>query len=449
MSSARGSGGEARISKRVEKELHQSKVVIRRLPPDFTEEKLLEKISPLPPHNYFYFAPGESSLGPHGCCRAYINFSNESDIIPFHDQFDGYVFTTEKGQQYHAVVEYAPFQGVPKKSKRKPDSRCGTIEQDGDYEAFVQSLETKTEPLPSLELGSYMEEMATSRVRNVKKTPLIEYLEDKKAARAAKAARNKVYIVESKKKRKGSSEPPSKSKFSKAGGKGAESSKGSKFPKDDSGGRKGRGEDQPPRDKKERRGPDMKEQRSSSAVEIGASNHVPDSSSKKQRGSWPRDTWEGRGEGGRGRGVRNFEREDRRKGSGGEKRGSYDGETGEERDRGWSRHKDRPDRALYTPRGRDREQGGGRREPRERDHWPKRGESSRGNEDQGRSKGRYYGDKQDRSEGRDKERSDEREWGRKPWGDRNRDRYGGGGKGKDYQYGANYDQPKSSDVKDK
>lgn len=449
-----------RISKRVEKELHQTKVVIRRLPPDFTEEKLLEKIAPLPPHSYFYFAPGEPSLGPHGCARAYINFSDESEVVPFRDQFDGYALTTEKGQRYHAIVEYAPFQGVPKKSKRKPDARCGTIDQDADYQAFMQSLETKTQALPSLELSSYMEEVAAKRVQDVQKTPLIEYLEDKKAARAKKTAKNRVYVVESKKKRKGSTEPAGKSKFSKAGGKSLESSKSLK---DDSDGQKGRSEDQAPRDRKERReGQNPKGQRSGSAVEIGATNHVPDSSGKRQRGSWPRDTWGegGRGYESRGRGSRNFEREDRRKGSapaqafverkpGGEKRGSYHAENTEERERGGrSRNKDRPDRALYAPRGRDREQGGGRREPRERekpkdadDHWSSSG--SRGsNEDQGRSKGRYYGDKWER----DKDRGvDEREWGRKPWGDR--DRYGS--KGKDYQYGANYDRPKSSGQKGK
>ena len=460
----KATGGEVRISKRVEKELHQLKVVIRRLPPDFTEEKLLEKISPLPPHNFFYFAPGEPGLGPHGSARAYINFSDESDIIPFRDQFDGYVLTTERGQRYHAIVEYAPFQGVPKKLKRKPDSRCGTIEQDADYQAFMQSLETKTEALPSLELSSYMEEVAANRVQDVQKTPLIEYLEDKKAARAKKAAKNRIYVVESKKKRKGSSEPAGKSKFSRASGKSLESSKSLK---DDTDSQKGRSEDLPPRDRKERReGQNPKGQRSGSAAEIGAAtNHVPDgSSSKRQRGSWPRDVW---GEGGRsyesrGRGARNYD--DRRKGSaptqslerrpGGEKRGSYHAENSEERDRGRGRNKDRPDRALYAPRGRDREQGGGgRREPRERekpkevyDHWPSRGEGSRGSEDQGRSKGRYYADKWDRSEGRDKDRSvDEREWGRKPWGDR--DRFGG--KGKDYQYSANYDRPKPSGQKGK
>ena len=39
---------ELKVSRRVEKELNQTKVIVRRLPPDFTEEKFLEQFSPFP-----------------------------------------------------------------------------------------------------------------------------------------------------------------------------------------------------------------------------------------------------------------------------------------------------------------------------------------------------------------------------------------------------------------
>lgn len=46
------------------------------------------------------------------------------------------------GQEFPAVVEFAPFQRIPKnKSNRKTDSLCGTIEDDPDYQEFIRQLE--------------------------------------------------------------------------------------------------------------------------------------------------------------------------------------------------------------------------------------------------------------------------------------------------------------------
>ncbi|XP_061437916.1 regulator of nonsense transcripts 3A-like [Lethenteron reissneri] len=74
----------------------QSKVVMRRLPPHLTSEQLLEQISPLPDHDYYYFVPADLSLRPHAFCRAYINFSSSEGVLEFRDRFDGYVFINEK-----------------------------------------------------------------------------------------------------------------------------------------------------------------------------------------------------------------------------------------------------------------------------------------------------------------------------------------------------------------
>ncbi|CAI8055704.1 Regulator of nonsense transcripts 3A [Geodia barretti] len=91
---------EQRVSKRVERELHQTKVVVRHLPPDFDQEAFMEAFSPGLPEgsfNYLYFAPGDPEFGPNGCARAYVNFTDESAILTFRDQFDGMVLESKSG----------------------------------------------------------------------------------------------------------------------------------------------------------------------------------------------------------------------------------------------------------------------------------------------------------------------------------------------------------------
>lgn len=52
------------------------------------------------------------------------------------------------------MVEYAPFQKIPKRTgNKKKDIRAGTIDQDPDFMAFLESLEKpETVQLPTLEV---------------------------------------------------------------------------------------------------------------------------------------------------------------------------------------------------------------------------------------------------------------------------------------------------------
>ncbi|KAG7238806.1 hypothetical protein INR49_030350 [Caranx melampygus] len=106
-----------------------TKVVIRRLPPNLSKDQLEEQLSPLPSYDYFEFFPADQSLYPHLFSRAYINFKNPEDILLFRDRFDGYVFIDNKGQEYPAVVEFAPFQKISKKKLKKKDAKAGSIEE--------------------------------------------------------------------------------------------------------------------------------------------------------------------------------------------------------------------------------------------------------------------------------------------------------------------------------
>lgn len=221
------SDGPIKISKRIEKELHQTKVVIRKLPPDFTEEILLKTLSDIPPYSFFYFAAGDPDLGDLSSSRAYFAFSDEASIVPFRDKYDGLYLESEKGARYRAVVEFAPYQAIPKRQKRKPDSRIATIEQDSDYQAFFEASGEKTKPPSMSELSSYIDTIGTSKVTEVQKTPLIEYLlETRRGSRSGK--RSKSGSDSKKKHGKESSKPPKVDSHKDSGGtKGTkESTKG-------------------------------------------------------------------------------------------------------------------------------------------------------------------------------------------------------------------------------
>ncbi|XP_037511251.1 regulator of nonsense transcripts 3A isoform X3 [Rhipicephalus sanguineus] len=180
------SSSEASKSKEKKERPFLTKVVVRRLPPTMTEEQFLEQISPVPESDYMYFVKGDLSLGPHAFSRAYINFVNQDEIFIFKEKFDDYIFVDEKGNEYPALVEYAPFQKIPKRRTRKKDPKCGTIEQDPEYIKFLESLEQPEEvTLPSID--TYIEEIE-ARDKEIKAnngclkvvTPLIEYLQQRK-----------------------------------------------------------------------------------------------------------------------------------------------------------------------------------------------------------------------------------------------------------------------------
>lgn len=169
---------------------------MRHLPPTMNSEEFLEAISPIAEHNDYYFCKADTSLGNFAFCRAYINFVHMEDVYIFKDKFDGYVFVDSKGNEFPAIVEFAPFQrifrrrvgqnGQPLTSKKR-DNKSGTIEQDPDFINFLEELEKmKTEAnMPSAEV--YLEEIE-AREKQIKanhgvlkvSTPLIEFIKNKK-----------------------------------------------------------------------------------------------------------------------------------------------------------------------------------------------------------------------------------------------------------------------------
>ncbi|CAF0708441.1 unnamed protein product [Brachionus calyciflorus] len=165
------------------------KIVIRRLPPTLTKEQFLDIVSPLPEYDYFYYCNADLSLGAYAFCRAYICFKNHQDVFNFRDRFDNYVFVDSKSNEYPAIVEYAPYQRRYKfdpKNPPKKDSKCNTIEDDTDYQKFLENFGKPTgDQLPSCE--AILEELEQKEKENVGPysapkvmTPLLEYLKKKK-----------------------------------------------------------------------------------------------------------------------------------------------------------------------------------------------------------------------------------------------------------------------------
>uniref|UniRef100_A0A182RDK1 UPF3 domain-containing protein n=1 Tax=Anopheles funestus TaxID=62324 RepID=A0A182RDK1_ANOFN len=120
-----------------------TRVVIRRLPPTMTQAVFCEQISTdgkMPNNDEFYFVGPDWTLGHNASCRAYINFTNSEDVFRFTDSYDGYTFVDAKGMEHQAVVEYAPFQKLPKTRSRRKDPKCNTIETDTHFLAFQEAL---------------------------------------------------------------------------------------------------------------------------------------------------------------------------------------------------------------------------------------------------------------------------------------------------------------------
>ncbi|CAG9830340.1 unnamed protein product [Diabrotica balteata] len=164
------------------KEKPLTKVIIRRLPPTIEQETFIKQVSPIPDYSYIYTVNGDFSLGENAFSRVYINFVHHDDVYSFKERFDNYVFLDAKGSEYPCVVEFAPFQKIPKKrGKTRMDPKAGSIESDPYYLDFLENLQKPQEvdekPEYTLQLTS------SSENKNDVTTPLLEYIKSKRAQR--------------------------------------------------------------------------------------------------------------------------------------------------------------------------------------------------------------------------------------------------------------------------
>ncbi|KAK7866804.1 hypothetical protein R5R35_005238 [Gryllus longicercus] len=183
---AKSEGIENEKKEKKERNRPPTKVVVRRLPPTMTLETFVDNVSPLPEHDYVYFVRADMSLGTNAFSRAYINFINMDDLLTFYEQFDNYVFMDSKGNEYPAVVEFAPFQRVPKKRPvRKKDPKVGTLKDDPTFMTFVAGLKEKKDTSSVKQASAEHLLALTTEGANKKEvsTPLLEFIKQRRAER--------------------------------------------------------------------------------------------------------------------------------------------------------------------------------------------------------------------------------------------------------------------------
>ncbi|KAI9464082.1 Smg-4/UPF3 family-domain-containing protein [Lactarius psammicola] len=169
------------------------KTIVRRLPPNLPEHIFWQSVQPWVTDDtalWKEFYPGKSRKRQNKedvHSRAYIAFKTEEYVAKFSREYDGHIFKDKAGNESQAVVEFAPYQKLPL-DKKKVDSRNATIDQDEEYIAFLQSLETLSiKPYD----GDQLLEMlvaSTERPTMPVSTPLLDALKAEKSAQRDKEA---------------------------------------------------------------------------------------------------------------------------------------------------------------------------------------------------------------------------------------------------------------------
>src|SRR5699024_4966297 len=115
-----------------------------------------------------------------------FKFKHFEEMLIFKDKFDDYVFIDSKGNEFPAIVEYAPLQKMPRSSNasKKQDIKMNTIESDPDYIAFVEELKnTNSTSPPPFSADALLEEIENNKLskeNDSQLTPLLEFLGKKR-----------------------------------------------------------------------------------------------------------------------------------------------------------------------------------------------------------------------------------------------------------------------------
>jgi len=216
------------------------KVVIRRLAPGMTEEEFSNILgdawkSGNGKVGWFSYHPGKISKDPakpSRPSRAYLHVLRRDELLGLSDAVRTSVWEdareswTDPALVGPPVVEQCIYKKIPS-GKRRTDGRQGTIDQDREFMAFLESLANPDahkdgEGEHSTDDGSKPEKATT--------TPLIEYLKEKKANKAketaaAKSAKHSRQESQGGGKSKGSSASPEESKKKSKGDKSSDKPK--------------------------------------------------------------------------------------------------------------------------------------------------------------------------------------------------------------------------------
>ncbi|KAK4223194.1 Smg-4/UPF3 family-domain-containing protein [Podospora fimiseda] len=176
------------------------KVVVRRLPPGMTEEEFVTILGDEwkvgnGKVDWFSYAPGKISTHPSKPstpARAYLHVIQRDQLTNLVQAVQAAKWEDAK-ESYNdpalisaPVAEFAIYKKIPTGNKRV-DNRQGTIDQDPEFMAFLESL---ANPDATKEGTDTAEQTADdiAKAEKTTTTPLIEYLKEKRAAKAKELA---------------------------------------------------------------------------------------------------------------------------------------------------------------------------------------------------------------------------------------------------------------------
>ncbi|KAJ5083333.1 hypothetical protein N7456_012760 [Penicillium angulare] len=175
------------------------KLLIRRLPPGLTQSELEGALGPewkvgAGKVDWLQYKPGKVTKDPakpSRPSRAYLHVVSNEHITPLSDEVRQASFQDARGTSHDPsllgppILEFSPYAKTPGNRVRK-DARQGTIDQDPDFIAFLESLTqpiTKPAPVDTVE-GDDKKEAVTT-------TPLVQFIKDKKASKAKDSSASK------------------------------------------------------------------------------------------------------------------------------------------------------------------------------------------------------------------------------------------------------------------
>ncbi|KAJ5811275.1 hypothetical protein N7474_007576 [Penicillium riverlandense] len=168
------------------------KLVIRRLPPGLTQSELESALGEEwtvggGKVDWLQYKPGKVSKDPakpSRPARAYVHVVSSECITPFSDTVRQTSFQDARQTSHDPVLlgpptlEFAPYAKTPGSRVRK-DARQGTIDQDSDFIAFLESLTqpiAKSAPVDTVDGEEKKKDTVTT-------TPLVQFIKDKKASK--------------------------------------------------------------------------------------------------------------------------------------------------------------------------------------------------------------------------------------------------------------------------
>ncbi|KAK7535922.1 Smg-4/UPF3 family-domain-containing protein [Phyllosticta citribraziliensis] len=168
------------------------KVVVRRLPPGLTQTEFEVALGEewklgAGKVDWFSYKPGKISKDlakPSKPSRAYLHITDQASLAILADKVRKTAFHDAKNTTKDPALvgppslEFAPYTRIPA-GRRRNDARQGLIDQDPEFKDFLESLTNPvTKPTPTDVTSE-----GPDHKEDIKTTPLIEHLKEKKAAK--------------------------------------------------------------------------------------------------------------------------------------------------------------------------------------------------------------------------------------------------------------------------